>query len=228
MMAKMTHKRAACVGRTTIRCALTARSAAEATGTIKRGCEIYGLSKGQFSLIDIITHCLEATGAADAVLSTWTAAGADLRFAYKLMTEGSIRSLRFLVDFSFPSRQPAYCAALRETFGGDCIRISKNHAKFVLIRNSGWNIVIRSSMNLNENRRLESFEISDDKGMADFLEDVISDTFDEQPAGGQFGKRPIDHIKDFEALGEVAPTGQLSEAAMKSTDMRKFYSDVAG
>ena len=79
-------------------------------------------------------------------------------------------------------------------------------------------------MNLNENRRLESFEISDDSGMAEFLEGVITDIFEAQPAKGQFDKRPIDHIRDFEALAEATLTGQLPEAALKSTDTRKYYS----
>ena len=219
----LTHRRDAFEGKRIIRRQLAARSVSEALGPILKGCEVYGLSKGQFSLIDIITYCLEATGPADVVLSTWTAANADLKFAYRLMTTGAIRSLRFLVDFSFPSRQPAYCAALRETFGDDVIRISKNHAKFCTITNDTWHLVIRTSMNLNENRRLESFEISDDANMAAFLEEVVRDLFNTQPAAGQFDKKPIDHIKDFEGLRETAPA-ELAAEALKSTDTRKFYS----
>jgi hypothetical protein len=199
-----------------------ASTVAEAVGPITPGIELYGVSKGQFSLIDLLTYCLEATGPADVVISTWTAANADLKFAYKLMTAGTIRSLRFLVDFSFPSRQPAYCAALRETFGDDCLRISKNHAKFCTIRSNAWNLVIRTSMNLNENRRLESYEISDDRNMAEYLEQIITELFDTQPAAGQFNKRPIDHIRDFEAFKEKAPA-QLDAKALASTDAKKFY-----
>jgi len=222
MTKQLTHRRAALEGKRIIRRQLAARTVAEAVGPITPGCEVYGLSKGQFSLIDLIQYCLQAIGMAAVTISTWTAANSDIGFAYRLMTGGAIRSLRFLVDFSFPSRQPAYCAALRETFGDECIRISKNHAKFVLIRNEQWNLVIRSSMNLNENRRLETFEISDDRGMAEFLEGVIREIFDSQPAAGQFDKRPIDHIKDFERLAEQAPA-ELAPAAMTSTDTRKFY-----
>jgi hypothetical protein len=219
---KTTFRREAFENKRIIRRDIASRSVADAVGPIIKGIECYGISKGQFSLIDLITYCLEATGPADVIISTWTAAGADLKFAYKLMTAGQIRSLRFLVDFSFPSRQPAYCAALRETFGDDCIRISKNHCKFVTIRSNAWDLVIRTSMNLNENRRLESFEISDDANMADFLEEVIAELFATQPAAGQFEKRPIDHIKDFEAFREKAPV-DLTTAALNSTDTKKFY-----
>jgi hypothetical protein len=217
----ITHRRQTFENKRIIRREIAARSVADAVGPITPGIEVYGISKGQFSLIDLLTYCLEATGPADVVISTWTAANADLKFAYKLMTAGTIKNLRFLVDFSFPSRQPAYCAALRETFGDDCIRISKNHAKFVTIRNDKWNLVIRTSMNLNENRRLESFEISDDRNMVAFLDDVIRDLFETQPAAGQFEKRPIDHIKQFEQFREKLK--EQMDAAMQSTDVKKFY-----
>jgi hypothetical protein len=193
-----------------IRRALTVSSAAEAIGPIEAGCEIYGLTKGQFSLIDVIEHILSFSGA-------------DITFAYSLMSCGLLTSLRFLVDFSFPSRQPAYCVALRETFGDDCIRVSKNHAKFVLLRNDFWNIVVRTSMNLNENRRLENFEISDDRKLADFLESVIDSLFDAQPAEKHLDRRPIAHITDFEKLGgEVVESGRN---VMSSADTKRFYND---
>jgi hypothetical protein len=53
-----------------VRREIAARSAAEAIGPIEAGIEVFGLSKGQFSLIDIIEHCLKASGPADVVIST--------------------------------------------------------------------------------------------------------------------------------------------------------------
>lgn len=205
-----------------VRRALAVKEAAAAIGVIERGCEIFGLSKGQFSLVDIIRHCLAATGPADVVISTWTAAGADLGFAYELMRDGSIRTLKFVVDFSFPTRQPAYCAALRERFGDECVRVTKTHAKFVTIRNDAWNIVVRSSMNLNENRRMESFEISDHAGMAAFLCGVVDDLFAAQPTGKGFSNRPYDNVLEFERFGEDTDDGDALDVS-KSTDTKKYF-----
>lgn len=216
------YKRNAAAGRA-VRKNLAAKVASEAIGEIESGCEIFGLNKGKFSLIDIIAHCLEATGPADVTISTWTAAGADMGFAYDLMRRGEIRSLRMIVDFSFPTRQPEYCAALRERFGDSCLRVTKTHAKFVLIRNSAWNIVVRSSMNLNENRRLESFEISDHAGMADFLEQVIDQLFASQADGKGFENRPYDNVVEFEKFGEDEQPSIDEVAAMSSTDAKKYF-----
>lgn len=163
--------------RRTVQRTINAATAAEAVGPITPGIEIYGLSKGQFSLIELIEHVLDATGPAHITISTWTAAGADLAHTHTLLNSGHVLSARWLVDYSFPNRQPAYCAQLRDRFGDDAIRATANHAKFVLVRNDTWDIAIRTSMNLNLNRRLESYEISDDPQLADWLQHIVDDAF---------------------------------------------------
>jgi hypothetical protein len=221
-MAELVFKRERSTVNRDIRRAIAATTAAEAIGEIAPGCEIFGLSKGQFSLVDIMRHCLATSGPADVLVSTWTAANADLGFAYELMTNGAIRSMRFVVDFSFPTRQPEYAAALRERFGDDSIRVTKTHAKFVVIRNEQWSLVIRSSMNLNENRRLESFEVSDCPRMADWLEQVVDDLFDCQKVTEGFTNKPYDNCLQFEGFLE---TGSAAVLSGKSTDEKKYFGD---
>jgi hypothetical protein len=209
-------------GKREIRRALAAGNVAEAVGPITPGCEIFGLMKGQFSLVDLIVFCLQTTGPADVIISTWTAAGADLGHPHKLLTEGHIRSLRFLLDFSFGPRQPAYLAALVEKFGTEAARISKSHAKFVTVRNREWDLVIRSSANLNENRRLETFEVSDDKQMADYLTEVVDTLFAIETGAQALAKKPGQHMKDFEQFAEPNRTEDHAAAA-RSTDSRKYF-----
>ena len=180
-----------------------AERAADAVGPIEHGMEVYGLSVGRFSLTDLLLHCLEATGPADVTISTWTAAGADIEEAYRLLSSGQVRSIRFLVDFSFPSRQPAYCAALRERFGDDAIRVTKNHAKFLLIRNAEWSLVVRTSMNLNRNLRLESFEVSDHAPMADFIESMVELVFGARTGVETLDSRPGENMDAFAGMAGV-------------------------
>ena len=185
-----------------VRRTLCAEHVVEAVGPIEHGTEIFGLTKGGWSLVDLVEYCLSVTGPADVVLSTWTAAKADVGFANQLLVNGATKSLRFVVDASFPIRQPAYCAALREAFGDDAIRTTKNHAKFVLIRNAEWNLVVRTSMNLNENRRLETWELSDSEPMASWLQEVVDELFREQAAGSAFRRTPGEHGRQFELQWE--------------------------
>jgi len=177
--------------------AVNTESAARAIGTLEPGCEIYGFTKGQFSCIDLIEHCLNCTGPADVFIATWSAAAGDIKRAHKFLTNGLIRSLRFLVDYSFQSRKPEFCQELVATFGYDVLRVTVTHAKYVLIRNEAWNLVIRTSMNLNYNPRFENFEISDDKAFADFQQAIIDEVWTGQDAAEGFEGRPQDNKDQF-------------------------------
>lgn len=160
-----------------------AESARRVFGAMERGTDILCLTHGQFSLVDAIAALLDHTGPADVTISTWSAARVDLSHAHKFLVDGRIRSLRFIVDRSFATRQPDYCAALVSLFGHDAIRTTRSHAKFALVENDEWHLAIRTSMNLNENPRLELIEVSDDPALADFLRSVADRVFADVPAG---------------------------------------------
>lgn len=158
------------------------KTATEAIGTLFPGCAIFGITKGQFSLIELIAAVLAQTGPADLFISTWTAAGSDLTDANALLESGLIRRLRFLVDHTFQRRKPAFAAKIRELFGPESVRVTRNHAKFILVENDQWNIVVKTSMNLNFNPRLEDFDIQDDPRLAGFLRGLMDEIFKKRKA----------------------------------------------
>jgi hypothetical protein len=203
------YRRSAQGERRAVRRTLTVANAAEALGPIEPGIEMYALCKGDYSLIDIIEHCLDATGPADVTVSTWTAAGADLEFAMGFVVDGRVRSSRWLVDFSFPQRQPQYFALLVDRFGAENVRATATHAKFVLIRNEKWNVVLRTSMNLNMNRRLENVEISDDAGLADYLEAVVDELFASVSGDEVVKNTPYRNKRLIDGLGRVSDAGEV-------------------
>lgn len=158
-------------------------NARDALADFGRGMETYCLTFGQFSLMDAVEAVLEKTGPADVAISTWTAGNADLSRSAEHMHNGNIRSLRFVADCSFGQRQPGYLAELVRLFGDEAIRTTRTHAKFVVITNESWRVAIRTSMNLNENPRLESIEVSDDPELAGFLLRVVDELFAEEKPG---------------------------------------------
>jgi len=109
-----------------------------------------------------------------------------------------VRSIIWLVDASFPVRQPGYCAAMRERFGDAAIRVTENHAKFVLVGNEQWTVTLRTSMNLNENRRLESWEVSDDRELYHYLREVVDGIFATE-ASEQWGRSRSQNRDAFDA-----------------------------
>lgn len=152
-------------------------TAAEAIGQISPGCEVFVLTDGRFSLIDVLAHVVETIGPCEVYLSTWNAAGDDIQAAHAFVLDGRVKSMRLVVDPSFRARKPEFCRVLTDLFGNDAIRTIPIHAKFATVRAPGWTLAIRSSMNLNPNRRVETVEISDDPSLCSFLTGFVDEVF---------------------------------------------------
>jgi hypothetical protein len=165
------------------------RSAAAAIGELTRDCEIFGFTKGQFGITEILRHLIRQIGACSLDIATWTASESDIRQAERLLKDQKIKKLRFLVDPSFKSRKPKFCAALVDAFGNEALRTVRIHAKFAILRNKDWNLAVRTSMNLNPNKRLEYFEISDDSALADFFSGIMDEIFSSYSAEENFGSQ---------------------------------------
>ncbi len=158
-------------------------SAEAAIGVIEKSSDTFILTYGQFSLIDALVAILKQTGPAHVTLSTWTAAHAHLDQSAALLESAEILSFRMIIDVSFKTRQPKYYNQMIDLFGANCIREIKTHAKFIVIKNDNWNIVVRTSMNLNGNPRLENIEISESEHFTEFFEQVADDVFNEVAVG---------------------------------------------
>lgn len=168
-----------------------ARNAAK---LLEKSGRIIGMTKGQFSLIDLISALLERVGPSHCVISTWTTGIRDQENAYWLLRTGRILSLKFLTDRSFPSRQYKYAKSMVQRFGSDTIWCTRTHAKFALISNDdGWRVVIRSSMNLNRNPRFEQFDIDDDPNIFAFFQEQVDDICRPERSGISWKTSDIDN-----------------------------------
>ncbi len=152
-------------------------AAAETIGAVSRDEEIFGSNLGRFSLFDILAHVLTFTGPAHLHLSTWTAGLVDLARLRGLLDRGELLSARLLVDKGIETFTPANLEAAKAAVGGGNLHLAPVHAKFMVLRNAGWSLAIRTSMNLNENRRAELFEISPSAELADFLAGTVDGYF---------------------------------------------------
>jgi hypothetical protein len=152
-------------------------------GKLERGCRVIGITKGQFSLLDLIRACMKSTGPVNLVLSTWTTGIRDAENAGWLLERGELLSVEMLTDRSFQTRQPKYCRRVRQIFGDDSILVTRTHAKFALLWNDEWSLVIRSSMNLNRNPRFEQFDIDDDPKMLSYFQDFVGEIRHQAPKG---------------------------------------------
>lgn len=159
------------------------QSASDSIGTLERGCRITGITKGQFSLLDLIQAIAAQTGPAALTVSTWSTGIRDTANLGVLIERKAFTSVRLCLDRSFSGRQPKYVEEVVRVWGTENIRMTRNHAKFFLLRNNDWNICCRSSMNLNRNPRLEQYDVDDDLELCLFFENIIDDIFTSMPHG---------------------------------------------
>lgn len=178
-----------------IRDARRHKAAEDAIAGFTRDTELFGFTKGQFSLLDLLQAVFAVTGPAEFVLSTWTAARKEIQALQKMAEAGTIRSMRWLVDHTFARRDPGAAYLVRQTFGPEAIRVAQNHAKFALIRNDEWDVVLRTSMNLNMNPRFEDFTLAHDPELAAFLRNIIDEIWSRQRRS-LARARPIE-VRDF-------------------------------
>lgn len=171
-------------------------SAARCIGDISKGCDIFGLTKGDFSMIDILRHCARQIGPCKIDIGTWTAAAADIKQAFDMLNDKNITSMRWLVDRSFPARQGKYYQALLSKFGKDSVRLARFHAKFILLENDHFSVAVRTSMNLNLNKRIEFFEISEGSPISGYLKQIADFHFS-KPSEDSYGA-----FKDFDIVEE--------------------------
>lgn len=150
---------------------------------LKKGNRIIGLTRGDFSLIDLIHSILKKIGKANVICCTWSAGIKDANQVKWMLNSGLINSFTLVTDHSYVTRQKKYALAIEDLFGRENIRTSEIHAKFVLIKNDSWNICIRTSMNLNSNRTCETFEIDDDLEVYKFYRNFIDETFSNMSEG---------------------------------------------
>lgn len=142
------------------------RSAAACIGPVAAGMAVFGLTRGQFSMIDVLHHLLAEIGGGHVSVWTWAIAEYEVETLTGLMLRPDILSARLIVDQSADKRNPSIIEAWRRRWGADQVRILRNHAKIARVWNDRFRLLCRGSFNLNFNPRTEQFDI--DEGSAAF------------------------------------------------------------
>ena len=183
------------------------KSIARRTGTLNaidaiKGFDKYhrvtGLTNGAFSLISLIDATLKITGKANVIISTWSAGLYDVQAISDLIQSGLIQDFKIILDRSFKTRQNQYAVTVEDLFTSENIRTTNTHSKFVLIYNDDWSVCIRSSMNLNGNKRCENFDIDNDIDVFNLFYNFADELFKIQHPGIIESRGVVD--KHFDSL----------------------------
>ena len=137
-------------------------SAADCIGSVEPGMSLFAVTRGQFSMLDIVSVLIKAAGHGCAV-SVWTWALAEYEVACfeAFMQSDEIASAVLVVDRSAEQKNASVLESWRARFGNDAVRVCKNHAKIATVTGGDLRLLARGSMNLNYNPRFEQFDITE-------------------------------------------------------------------
>lgn len=135
------------------------------------------LTKGQFSLVQLLEAVLAKVGRANVTLSAWVASPAELDVLVGWSKDNRVASLRLILDLLVASREPEAAALMRHVFGGDKVAFTRTHARFALVETPDHRLVVRSSADLTNNPSFELHSIEDDPGLFVCLSAFCDDIF---------------------------------------------------
>lgn len=139
--------------------------AATAIGKIEPGLSLFAITRGQWSMIDAILHCLDEVGPSKVSCWTWTVAEYEVEVLTRLRRDARITAGRLVIDYGARNKNAGIIREWQGTFGPESVRYVINHSKIALIESvSGLKLCLRGSMNLNLNPRFEQFDLSEGGG----------------------------------------------------------------
>lgn len=154
------------------------RSASEAIGNIEPGMALFAITRGQWSMIDALLHCLDCTGPAQISLWTWTVAEYEVQCIERLLSDRRITGAKLIIDHGARNKNRALLEKWISVFGDQSVRFVVNHSKIATVETDSLRLLLRGSMNLNFNPRFEQFDITE--GGEDFA--LVKSIEDELPA----------------------------------------------
>lgn len=156
-------------------------AAAAALGNPAPGECLFVLGAGEWSLIDAIDHLLalaaEPDRPPDLDIAGWTYGRYDCHRLAAMRAAGRIHNLRLVADRStYEQATGGFRADIERMLGVGTVRCCNNHAKSVIISGRRRSVVIRSSMNLNKNLRVEQADVYVDR---DDITSAVGHWFDD-------------------------------------------------
>jgi hypothetical protein len=165
------------------------RTAADCIGKIEKDLALFAVTRGQFSMIDAIQHCLAEMGPSRLTLWTWCIADYEVETFESLLRAGNVTSALLVIDRA-GNEQVSKTRAFRagtasksdansrlmgrwiEKFGPGSIKVVLNHAKIATLDNGTLKVVVRGSMNLNHNPRFEQIDITEGADVYNLVREI--------------------------------------------------------
>jgi hypothetical protein len=130
---------------------------------------------GKWSMHQLLEFVLLKTGPAKVWMTTWTITEEPMRALLDMLQRELITELNAIFDYRIERRKPEAFQLASKIITK--IKLTKCHAKVLVIRNDQWNVTVIGSANFSKNPRIEAGCIFTDQKSADFncswIDDVI-------------------------------------------------------
>lgn len=146
-------------------------------GKLTPNCHLHFMSKGEWSMHELLSYLLQQTGPARVYITTWTITEDPVAKLFLMKEQGLIQELHCILDYRIKDRKPKPFQFLEQT--ADRILLTKCHAKVTVIENETWQVAIIGSANYSKNPRIEAGIICTDKQISQFHKSWIEQQFDE-------------------------------------------------
>lgn len=145
-------------------------SAKDCIEQIEKDMSLFAVTRGQFSMLDIMNVVIQQVGPCNVSVWTWAIADYEVECMENFMQNKTILAGRLVIDRAAEVKNDAVISKWRSVFGADTVRVCKNHAKIATVQNDKFRVLIRGSMNLNFNPRFEQFDITEGGPDFDLIE----------------------------------------------------------
>lgn len=128
----------------------------ELVGELRHNEHIHLPSFAKWSMHDMLGHILEQTGPAHVWITSWTITEGPVRTIMEHMEQGRILSLKALFSERVEAMNPAAHQLARFNLQ---VKLTKIHAKCIVVLNDQWGVTVSGSANFTRNPRIEKYVV---------------------------------------------------------------------
>jgi hypothetical protein len=136
---------------------------AQLIGPLAHNEHIHIPSLGAWSMHDVLAYVLQQTGPADVWITSWTITEEPVRSIIELMKAGTIRNLKALFSERVEAMNPSAPQLARFNLQ---VKLTKIHAKSIVVLNDSWGVTVGGSANFTRNPRIEKYIIATHRELA--------------------------------------------------------------
>lgn len=124
----------------------------------------------------LLEYLLRKTGPCRVWMTTWTITEEPMRALLAMIKDGLILELNAVLDYRIERRKPEAFQLASSIITR--IKLTKCHAKVLVLKNETWSVTILGSANFSKNPRIEAGVIFTDEDSADFHKKWIDDVIE--------------------------------------------------